>query len=114
MIGLPKSPSFMPVARHRARAPAMLRPWVEVRERYWGMTELQTTSRAAPTMGGIPNLAQIGPNPPMLVHPQFDLVAISIGPLSVHWYGLMYLLAFLQFQGSASGASTAAWRRLDA
>ena len=33
MIGLPKSPSFMPVARHRARAPAMLRPWVEVRER---------------------------------------------------------------------------------
>jgi hypothetical protein len=33
MIGLPKSPSFMPVARHSARAPAMLRPWVEVRER---------------------------------------------------------------------------------
>jgi hypothetical protein len=33
MIGLPKSPSFMPVARHSARAPAMFRPWVEVRER---------------------------------------------------------------------------------
>ena len=33
MMGLPKSPSFMPVARHSARAPAMLRPWVEVRER---------------------------------------------------------------------------------
>ncbi len=33
MIGLPKSPSFIPVARHKARAPAMLRPWVEVRER---------------------------------------------------------------------------------
>jgi hypothetical protein len=33
IIGLPKSPSFMPVARHKARAPAMLRPWVEVRER---------------------------------------------------------------------------------
>ncbi len=33
MIGLPKSPSPMPVARQRARAPAMLRPWVEVRER---------------------------------------------------------------------------------
>jgi len=26
MIGLLKSPSFMPVARHSARAPAMLRP----------------------------------------------------------------------------------------
>ena len=33
MIGLPKSPSPMPVARHSERAPAMLRPWVEVRER---------------------------------------------------------------------------------
>src|ERR1700733_5865402 len=37
MIGLPKSPSFMPVARQRPRAPAILRPWVEVRERYGGM-----------------------------------------------------------------------------
>ncbi len=33
----------------------------------------------------------------MLVHPQFDPVAFSLGPLKVHWYGLMYLLAFLQF-----------------
>ncbi len=33
----------------------------------------------------------------MLTHPQFDPVAISLGPLQVHWYGLMYLLAFLQF-----------------
>src|SRR5690606_32805044 len=30
MMGLLKSPSFMPVARQSARAPAMLRPWVEV------------------------------------------------------------------------------------
>ena len=48
MIGLPKSPSFMPVARQRARAPAMLRPWVEVRERYWGMAELRRTVTAPP------------------------------------------------------------------
>ena len=33
----------------------------------------------------------------MLIHPQFDPVAFSFGPLAVHWYGLMYLLAFLQF-----------------
>ena len=33
MIGLPKSASFIPVARQRPRAPAMLRPWVVVRER---------------------------------------------------------------------------------
>ncbi|KAB2314533.1 prolipoprotein diacylglyceryl transferase [Betaproteobacteria bacterium SCN2] len=33
----------------------------------------------------------------MLTHPQFDPVALSLGPLKLHWYGLMYLLAFLQF-----------------
>jgi phosphatidylglycerol:prolipoprotein diacylglycerol transferase len=33
----------------------------------------------------------------MLIHPLPDPVAFSIGPLSVHWYGLMYLFAFLQF-----------------
>ncbi|MGA9991163.1 MAG: prolipoprotein diacylglyceryl transferase family protein, partial [Thiobacillaceae bacterium] len=32
----------------------------------------------------------------MLVYPQFDPVAVHLGPLSVHWYGLMYLVAFLQ------------------
>jgi phosphatidylglycerol:prolipoprotein diacylglycerol transferase len=33
----------------------------------------------------------------MLLHPQFDPVALSIGPLSIRWYGLMYLAAFVQF-----------------
>ncbi len=33
----------------------------------------------------------------MLLHPQFDPVAISLGPLAIRWYGLMYLLAFIQF-----------------
>jgi phosphatidylglycerol:prolipoprotein diacylglycerol transferase len=33
----------------------------------------------------------------MLVHPQFDPVAIAIGPLAVHWYGLMYVCAFVAF-----------------
>jgi phosphatidylglycerol---prolipoprotein diacylglyceryl transferase len=33
----------------------------------------------------------------MLVHPLPDPIAFSVGPLSVHWYGLMYLLAFAQF-----------------
>ncbi len=36
-MGLPKSLSVMPVARHRERAPAALRPWVVVRERSAGM-----------------------------------------------------------------------------
>ena len=30
----------------------------------------------------------------MLVHPQFDPVALSLGPVSIHWYGLTYLAAF--------------------
>jgi phosphatidylglycerol:prolipoprotein diacylglycerol transferase len=30
----------------------------------------------------------------MLVHPQFDPIAVQIGPLAVHWYGLTYLAAF--------------------
>ncbi len=33
----------------------------------------------------------------MLIHPLPDPVALKIGPLSVHWYGLMYLVAFTQF-----------------
>jgi len=30
----------------------------------------------------------------MFVHPQFDPVALQIGPVAVHWYGLMYLVGF--------------------
>ncbi len=33
----------------------------------------------------------------MLVHPNFDPIAFSIGPLHVRWYGLMYLLGFACF-----------------
>ena len=33
MIGLPKSPSCIPVARHKLRAPAIFRPCVEIRDR---------------------------------------------------------------------------------
>ena len=33
----------------------------------------------------------------MLIHPQFDPIALSLGPLAVRWYGLMYLLGFVLF-----------------
>lgn len=33
----------------------------------------------------------------MLIHPQFNPVALSVGPLSIHWYGISYLLAFVLF-----------------
>ncbi len=34
---------------------------------------------------------------PMLQHPQFNPVALQIGPFAIHWYGLTYLAAFLLF-----------------
>ncbi|HCT41222.1 MAG TPA: prolipoprotein diacylglyceryl transferase [Moraxellaceae bacterium] len=40
----------------------------------------------------------------MLVYPHIDPVAVSLGPLKVHWYGLMYLLAF------GTGYGLALWR----
>jgi phosphatidylglycerol---prolipoprotein diacylglyceryl transferase len=40
----------------------------------------------------------------MLVHPEIDPVAFSIGPLAVRWYGLMYLVGF------AAGYGLGAWR----
>jgi len=30
----------------------------------------------------------------MLTYPEIDPVAISIGPINVHWYGIMYLVGF--------------------
>lgn len=30
----------------------------------------------------------------MLTYPQIDPVALQIGPLAIHWYGLMYLIGF--------------------
>ena len=33
----------------------------------------------------------------MWVHPQFDPVAVHLGPFAIHWYGLTYLAAFGMF-----------------
>lgn len=33
----------------------------------------------------------------MLIHPQIDPVALHLGPVSVHWYGVTYLVAFALF-----------------
>src|SRR5258708_11481320 len=30
----------------------------------------------------------------MLIHPDIDPIAFSVGPLAVRWYGLMYLAGF--------------------
>ena len=33
----------------------------------------------------------------MLIHPQIDPIALQLGPVAVHWYGLTYLVAFALF-----------------
>ncbi|MSQ18977.1 MAG: prolipoprotein diacylglyceryl transferase [Betaproteobacteria bacterium] len=33
----------------------------------------------------------------MLVHPNFDPIALQIGPIAIRWYGLMYLIGFAAF-----------------
>lgn len=33
----------------------------------------------------------------MLMHPQFERVALQLGPISIHWYGITYLVAFALF-----------------
>ncbi len=63
----------------------------------------------------------------MLIHPQIDPVALRLGPLAIHWYGLTYLAAFglfmwlaskrLQHQPFASAATSPAgawsWRDVE-
>ena len=33
----------------------------------------------------------------MLTHPQFDPIALSLGPVAIRWYGLMYVIGFVLF-----------------
>jgi phosphatidylglycerol:prolipoprotein diacylglycerol transferase len=55
----------------------------------------------------------------MLVHPQFNPVALAIGPVQIHWYGLTYLVAFGLFMLLASARARqptyarAGWTRRD-
>ncbi|MFA0790064.1 prolipoprotein diacylglyceryl transferase [Microbulbifer echini] len=45
----------------------------------------------------------------MLTYPEIDPVAIAIGPLKVHWYGLMYLFGFIVAWWLALRRSTRPW-----
>jgi phosphatidylglycerol:prolipoprotein diacylglycerol transferase len=59
----------------------------------------------------------------MLIHPQIDPVALQLGPVAVHWYGLTYLAAFglfmflgllrLRHPGFARLQGDQAWHRQD-
>jgi len=45
----------------------------------------------------------------MWSYPEIDPVAFSIGPLSVHWYGLMYLMAFAAAWGLGLYRARLSW-----
>ena len=59
----------------------------------------------------------------MLIHPQINPVALQLGPLAIHWYGLTYLAAFglffflatrrLRHEPYASITGPGAWSRKD-
>ncbi len=55
----------------------------------------------------------------MLVHPQFDPVALALGPVQIHWYGLTYLAGFGLFLWLAARRvrlphfAAAGWTRRD-
>ena len=61
----------------------------------------------------------------MLIHPKIDPVAIHLGPLAIHWYGLTYLAAFALFYflatrrlrhepyASLQGDTPGSWSRRD-
>ena len=46
----------------------------------------------------------------MLIHPQFDPIALSVGPLAIRWYGLMYLLGFMCFWILGRMRTKESWR----
>lgn len=48
----------------------------------------------------------------MLTYPTVDPVLVSIGPLTVHWYGVMYLLGFSAAWLLATSRSKRAWSPL--
>ena len=45
----------------------------------------------------------------MLVHPQFNPVALALGPVQIHWYGLTYLVAFALFVVLATVRARQPW-----
>ena len=50
----------------------------------------------------------------MLIHPQFDPVVLSLGPIAVRWYGLMYLVGFACFWLLGRRRTAEPWCRITA
>ena len=50
----------------------------------------------------------------MIAHPSISPVAFSLGPLKVHWYGLMYLAGFASGWWLGRRRTRESWRGLRA
>lgn len=50
-----------------------------------------------------------------MLYPEIDPVALELGPLKIHWYGLMYLLGFaaVWWLGQVRAKSTPGWQKSD-
>ena len=49
----------------------------------------------------------------MLTHPEIDPVALALGPVKIHWYGLMYLVGFAAFWLLGQLRTKQSWAPLD-
>jgi phosphatidylglycerol---prolipoprotein diacylglyceryl transferase len=47
----------------------------------------------------------------MFVHPQFNPIAVQLGPVAIHWYGISYLAAFAMFLWLASRRVQLPWHQ---
>src|SRR5947208_16239673 len=92
MIAFSKSPSPNPTARSIARFGERAAPWVMVL--LLQLSAMGKTPDAENQLRFDCILLETAPRPAMLVHPNFDPVAISLGPIAIRWYGLMYLVGF--------------------
>src|SRR5437899_11322076 len=91
-IAFSKSPSPKPTARSIARFGERAAPWVMVL--LLQLSAMGKTPDAENQLRFDCILLESAPRPSMLVHPNFDPVAISLGPIAIRWYGLMYLVGF--------------------
>ena len=61
------------------------------------LVQIVTNARAARRRDALESRTRLPLSSAMLIHPQFDPVVFSLGPLAVRWYGLMYVVGFVAF-----------------
>src|SRR5438876_3327962 len=87
-----KSPSPKPTARSIARFGERAAPWVMVL--LLQLSDMRKTPNAENQLRFGCILLESAPRPSMLVHPNLDPVALSLGPIAIRWYGITYLVSF--------------------